>query len=1386
MIEGSGILRSRPMSPPSERPVEIKLLIDPDSPDLLEGLEIWLQLSLISDWQVRQLSQQHLTCRLPQPIATETAATVAVSPATDAGGELVSVSTGASQSAGSAPAPAGVDRVQSNANRRLAATARQQSDRTLNPIERLLQSLMAELSVVWLLFLGVFLVAISSAVIAASQWQRFTATSQYLVLLGYTVGFWWVSRRTRTKNNLQLTTQALALVALLLIPANFWAMDDLQLWRSPLQWLTVAVAATSLSAIAVSVLARSQQPALKTEQRLLLVNALGLSYLHWGWSLPDFSLIAVYLGAIGTSVITLYRQRWQHWNQQDLIALGPRDRSAITPDSTGPTPPGEQAISQKIRRLGNAIIVYAIAVLLLRAIFIVQVDVTRLGLALGICGWLFTRLSQPQTIRRSQSQSATTAVTAEDRLHPLWQRLGAGLLLLGWLVSFQVSFPWQAVVVSGLGLEFFSRRLRRFWRRADLAVLLVIGLQMFGLVWGLVPATIQTQIIDFSTQLIGAESTPWALPGIVLFPYVGAIAIFSDSLYRQQHPKLATFGEGLALLLGTSLTVVSLVNPILSSLNLILSSLTLSIITYRRFTCSQETRPAKPFLVYLTHSVMLLALASEINRLWPHLAAVNWVSVLLGVVIVEWSISIILNRQALPPRTTRSVVTAPWLWGESSWYIGLFLGLISTYVLLIYLAIELFDSTPDAIVWRLLGLVLPLALTGMASFGPASRRPLAGWLSVGALLVAQLLTLGLPGLRLMGLGSASVLMIVNTRTLRQPLAAKIAVGFGLSFLGCCLGEGFWGLSPLSRPGWFLAIAIAVLALWLLRSWLQRRATPLARIYAQASNVWATFLYGGELFALTRHCIDSYTLTANHTANQGGEYLAASVLLPVAICYRCWQHPGNLVVYLLGWGIGLIAAEAISLGQGTTLELSIATIVLGAVAVLAGEWWQRKQGIKLDSLRILPLLYISLGLLLRLGHFTPWTGCLTLIAAGVSLDLGRRPPRWRPLEYLSFAGVSLGIYELVIYQMLQSSGGHAADGVTILASVAAVLAVFYRVTVPGLERVFRFRRTDIVVIANLHWALGSGLMTFAAIATIPIQPKLAILGISLSVLLVLYALFQGRNCPRLAVASIWVYVGVIEATGIALYARLLWPQLAELTPWAGAIVAAIAYLIYQLPWQSWGWSPKPWQRCALILPLATVVLTSGILHSASLLVVAALYLLLARHQRQIRFTYLSLGLIDWLLWREFYQIDLSDALWYLTPFGLTLLYIAQLDPKLQNRQKRSARHNLRLFGIGSICLPALLLHNAGQTGLLPGVLGLLVLFAGLFLKIRAFLFAGTLTFLGTAFYQLAILSTEHPLFKWAIGFFIGILLIWIAASFETRRSQIRTLVRSWLEELREWE
>jgi hypothetical protein len=45
---------------------------------------------------------------------------------------------------------------------------------------------------------------------------------------------------------------------------------------------------------------------------------------------------------------------------------------------------------------------------------------------------------------------------------------------------------------------------------------------------------------------------------------------------------------------------------------------------------------------------------------------------------------------------------------------------------------------------------------------------------------------------------------------------------------------------------------------------------------------------------------------------------------------------------------------------------------------------------------------------------------------------------------------------------------------------------------------------------------------------------------------------------------------------------------------------------------------------------------------------------------------------------------------------------------------------------------------------------------------------------------------YSLLKWIIGLCLGILLIWVAANFETRREQVTALMQSWLTELEQWQ
>lgn len=1287
----------------------IELSVKASHPRLLQGLDVWLSLGLINQAQVKRLSQTYLTC--PIPVAVVATPIEAL--------------------------PSDIE---------WESEIQEAEILTPSPVAQMWQSLWDELSVRWLLFLGVFLVVVSSGVLAATQWQNFPAVAQYGVLWAYTVIFWVGSVWAQRLPNLQLTAQTLRLITLLLMPVNFWAMDSFGLWKNPLEWLVMAVAAVTLTTITLFHQLRSN--------RLRISNAtllLGLSFLHWGWHYLGFPLIAVYLGMVGTAIFL-----------PKLVLQTTTDTEALT------APPEEQFNLV----IGNSIVIYAVAILLGRAIFVINLPVAQLGLAIGICGWLFARLSPTND---------TAEVVANFKLR-IWELTGGGLLLVGWLVSVGESVPIQAAAVSGLGLWFCASRLRREWRRRDLLLIFLIGLQGMVLLWRLIPAGFRKNLIANISQLIDAESVSWALPSVGLFPYAIVMILLIDWLYRASKPQLAGFGERLTFSFGAVLTVVSLANPVLRSLNLILSTLTLAAVTWRWL-------PTRQGLVYLTHVTGLLALASIIDWQFPQLKQPTWAAILLGIMVVEWGFSCLKNT-AFGRLFNESSSLSIWL--KSSWHLGFFLSGISYALLFNYVYPNGYPPSlsDQSVLWWLL---TPLTLTGVASLSQEVQRKQSAFLSVAALGIAQILTIFLPGIRLVSLGIATGLMLVNTRYLKRLDAALINVGFGLTLVGMLLWEGIPGLPKLAAIDWFLVNASAVIILWLSRSLLQQFSGTLASLYAQALDSWATALCGVGLLFLTLQNIGSYL----GLISPNGKYLVASILMAVALIYRCWRQPNNIKVYGFAWVVEIIVAEAILLTNGKVLELAIANIILGLVTLFVSDAWaiRYRRPIPLVSVEILPLFYALLGIGFRLGEFNNWTGLLTLGASLIGIGMGRRRLEWKPLVYLSLAGITLAWYELVTYQLLQASESSFSDGLTILASVATAIAICYRFfawfwQLRSRETFLSLSLTEIKVTAHLHWLIGSLLMV-AVQTAISTPPQLTIISVIISLLLASYALLQGR-CqdinPQKNTNDLWVYLGLLEIAGTIFYARIIWIELSGLDPHFSTIACLLAYGMYQIPWQRWGWRRTPWRIAAIILPLLTVLATAYVVSDIGLLGVAAFYIWVSQLRSNFRFTYISVALIDWVILHWFDKLNLTDSLWYTIVVGLSLLYVAQFDPELKPPEKRQLRHYLRLIGSGAISWVALFHHQDTDfvPGLIPGVISFITIFAGLILRIRAFLFIGTATFLGTAFYQLVILISRYPFTKWVVGLIAGIIFIGMAANFETRREQIQSVVRNSIHQLGEWE
>src|ERR687885_2017234 len=267
------------MSSQPDRPLRIEVSVNASHPKLLEGLDVWLRLGLLNHGQVKRLSRTNLTCRLPELVV---AATVP---------EPQLTASVASSSDWEVDTP-------------LVGTPRQ------SPLTQMWYSLRDELSVRWLLFLGVFLVVVSSGVLAATQWRNFPAVGQYGVLWTYTVVFWLGGIWAGKQRHLQLTSQTLRLITLLLVPVNFWAMDSFGLWRHPWEWIVVAIAALTLTTITLLHQEIRETPSRIASSTTLL---LWLSYLHWGWHWSGFPLVAVYLGMVGTAILLprgLGRRAW--------------------------------------------------------------------------------------------------------------------------------------------------------------------------------------------------------------------------------------------------------------------------------------------------------------------------------------------------------------------------------------------------------------------------------------------------------------------------------------------------------------------------------------------------------------------------------------------------------------------------------------------------------------------------------------------------------------------------------------------------------------------------------------------------------------------------------------------------------------------------------------------------------------------------------------------------------------------------------------------------------------------------------------------------------------------------------------------------------------------
>ena len=1304
--------------------------IDKNHPQILEGLDIWLRLGLISNDEVKQLCQKYLSTPLPQPQIVKK--------------EKLITNTKTTQK-------------QIDLQPTIPNTSTAKSP---NLITQLLQSLMAELSLRWLLFLGLFLVVVSSGLLAASQWQKFPPSAQYLVLLAYTLCFGTATVWTRKTKKLQLTSQTLRLVTLLLVPVNFWAIDGLGLWNNIGEYLIVVFASFFLTTIVIYFY---KKPNVSIKWiSIAPLNLLGLSYLHYGWRVSGFPILAIYLSVIGTAIASIFHNQSQKITETIEIENKTNTRDPLT---------------------GIAIVIYTLLILLTRAIFIANVDITKLGLALGISGWI---LLKNNTLNQIKGKLFVQN----------W--IGISLLLLGWLVSLDAQ-PWQALIINIISLLLLAENLQKSWRPIQLSAIFLIGLQTTRLGWRLILITTGQNLVETTTQIFNTQNSPQSLLSLAWFPYLILMVWVTNWIYHRQQINLSKFSEKICLGFGVFLNILSWQNPLTIFLNLLASTITLAIFITGR----QATRIN---LIYLTHITGLLSIFSGINYFLPDLSLTTWAIILLIMMVSEWGIFILQTKITAETRivTPKSSISLLSCFCLSAWHLGLVLAVIS-YILWLS---NLENFSPNICTtincqlsakWGIIWLITPLALTTISS-KIISFRKIAAKLSVAALIMLQSLTLWQPETRLIGLGLAIILMLINTKNILTQTAANITVGFVLTFITICLWSGALGLPPISGVEWLLILSLYLVSLWLLYSRIIQLSGKLFNIYSQALDGWTIILCCLELIILTIHSLGIYWKIINPSII----VIISATLTLFAIGYRGLIKQkaenssltfslnnfvqSNATIYSFSWALELLTVEILGSVNKSIISLAIANLALGLFVQILGDWLQRKVGINnlSKSWQIIPLLYGILGALLRVTIFNNWTGLTSLALSFILIGVGKRQPQLKPILYLGILGISISAAELLSYQIFTLSLG---EKLVAYASLGTTITYSYRLLSPWLLDYLKLTAIEIKNIANIHWAISSLILLLLAGYNLKSNP---ILGLTTAILLSRYAIMQGKNNPNLQQAETWIYLGVIEGYAVTIYIINLLSITEILLSWLGAIAAIISYFIYLLPWENWGWTQKPWRRISLIIPIITIVITNLRLDYTppwfwylSILITAGFYIVISKVNQQIQLTYISVGLINYglVIWLNNLGASIQTLL-YITPIGLSLLYVAKVDPYLKLPKNKNIRHNLQILGSGIICFVALLENQ--WTGLLSGIISIVVIFAGLGLRTRAFLYVGTITLIINVFNQLIVLNSLYSFFKWVISLIVGIAFIWIAASFETRREQINNLLQNWIEELEKWE
>jgi hypothetical protein len=289
-----------------------------------------------------------------------------------------------------------------------------------------------------------------------------------------------------------------------------------------------------------------------------------------------------------------------------------------------------------------------------------------------------------------------------------------------------------------------------------------------------------------------------------------------------------------------------------------------------------------------------------------------------------------------------------------------------------------------------------------------------------------------------GLGTATGLTLANSGLYCRPWVGFMAVALELGFV-VSVWEDLVPGYPNYAADWCVVTVGLMAGVWLLWRWLPAapEAGPSTQmtvpsIYKTAADNWGHLLAVGLLVFMSLALAFLYAGLGEPRV----AFAIAQVSLLGVLTLRYWGQLQATTVYLSGWAVELLVAQLLAWQEPVAVNLAVPTLGLGVMALILAVAMRRSWPTLVSALHRLTLAYAVLALALRSTTATAWTGWLVVGAALLLLEVGRRNQQ-AGLRWFALLGLSLGWYELVIYQLLQADGGSPVDGVIGLAGVAGL-------------------------------------------------------------------------------------------------------------------------------------------------------------------------------------------------------------------------------------------------------------------------------------------------------------------------------------------------------------